>query len=95
MIAYADALMQAGRFEDALQVYRSTPIACWRRIPPKFWKRCTRMIGHVRDNTAALENLLALLNKAGENTHHTEVYELLAHAYVQSGQIWRKPANII
>ena len=45
------------------------------------------MIGHVRDNTAALETLLGLFKKAGENTHHTEVYELLAHGYVQSEQL--------
>jgi tetratricopeptide (TPR) repeat protein len=31
--------------------------------------------------------LLDLLNKAGENTHLTEVYELLAHAYVQAGEL--------
>src|ERR1700685_1002212 len=31
--------------------------------------------------------LLDLLNKAGDNTHLTEVYELLAHAYVQSGEL--------
>ena len=37
--------------------------------------------------TPALEMLLALLNKAGENTHLTEVYELLAHAYVQAGEL--------
>src|SRR6202451_3349407 len=31
--------------------------------------------------------LLDLLNKAGDNTHLTEVYELLAHAYVQAGEL--------
>jgi tetratricopeptide (TPR) repeat protein len=41
----------------------------------------------VRDNTAALEMLLDLLNKAADNTHLTEVYELLAHAYVQAGEL--------
>jgi len=32
-----------------------------------------------------LETLLDLLQKAGEQTHLTEIYELLAHAYTQSG----------
>ena len=31
--------------------------------------------------------LLDLLNRAGESTHLTEVYELLAHGYVQSGDL--------
>ncbi len=31
--------------------------------------------------------LLVLLNKAGDNTHLTEVYELLAHGYVQAGEL--------
>jgi tetratricopeptide (TPR) repeat protein len=45
------------------------------------------IIGHVRENTSALETLLDLFNKAGETTHVTEVYELLAHAFVQTGEL--------
>ena len=45
------------------------------------------MIGHVRDNTDALVTVLDLLTKAGDTTHLTEVYELLAHDYVQSGEL--------
>jgi tetratricopeptide (TPR) repeat protein len=43
-----------------------------------------QLIGHVRESTASLEVLLDLLQKAGEQTHLTEIYELLAHAYTQS-----------
>ena len=34
-----------------------------------------------------LKLILALFTKAGDTTHTTEVYELLAHAYVQSGDL--------
>ena len=44
-------------------------------------------IGHVRDDPKALEAVLALLTKAGENAHLTEIYELLAHGYVQTGDL--------
>jgi tetratricopeptide (TPR) repeat protein len=47
------------------------------------------VIGHVRDNPDSLQKLLDLFQKAGENTHVSEVIELLAHASVQSGDLTR------
>src|ERR1019366_9162916 len=47
------------------------------------------IIGHVRDNPDSLQKLLDLFNKAGENTHVSEVIELLAHASVQAGDLPR------
>jgi pilus assembly protein FimV len=85
--AYADALVQANRFEDALKVYSQYSDRLLGTDSPRILETLHGMIGHVRDNTAALETLLGLLKKAGENTHHTEVYELLAHGYVQAGQL--------
>ena len=85
--AYADALIQANRFEDALNVYSQYSDRLLGADSARILETLHGMIGHVRDNTAALETLLGLLKKAGENTHHTEVYELLAHGYVQSGQL--------
>jgi tetratricopeptide (TPR) repeat protein len=84
---YADALVQANRFEDALKVYSQYSDRLLGTDSPRVLETLHGMIGHVRDNTAALETLLGLLKKAGENTHHTEVYELLAHGYVQAGQL--------
>ena len=85
--AYADALSQANRFEDALNVYSQYSDRLLGADSARILETLHGMIGHVRDNTTALETLLGLLKKAGENTHHTEVYELLAHGYVQSGQL--------
>lgn len=47
------------------------------------------MIGHVREDSASLDTLLQLLNKAGESTHVAEITELLAHASVKDGDLAR------
>ncbi len=86
---FADALMQAGQFESALQVYDDNAERLLAEDPEKILNHLHGIIGHVRDNPASLEKLLALFNKAGENTHTTEVTELLAHASVQSGDFVR------
>jgi len=46
-----------------------------------------RLIGHMREDVPALEILLDLSQKAGDTTHITELYELLAHASVQGGNL--------
>ena len=43
------------------------------------------LISRIRDNPPALDQMLRLLQKAGDTTHVNEVMELLAHAKVQSG----------
>ncbi|MGA7504067.1 MAG: tetratricopeptide repeat protein, partial [Candidatus Sulfotelmatobacter sp.] len=85
----ADALMQAGQFENALQLYDQHADRLLAEDSEKVLKSLHSIIGHVRDNPASLEKLLDLFQKAGENTHVTEVLELLAHASVQSGDLIR------
>ena len=87
--ALADALMQAGQYENALQVYDQHADRLLAEDSGKVLKNLHSVIGHVRDNPASLEKLLDLFHKAGENTHVTEVLELLAHASVQSGDLAR------
>jgi tetratricopeptide (TPR) repeat protein len=87
LLSYADALIAAGQFEDALQLYQQHSDRLLAADSGKILENLHSLIGHVRENTAALEMLLVLLNKAGDNTHLTEVYELLAHGYVQSGEL--------
>src|SRR5580692_7969975 len=87
--AFADALMQAGQYENALQVYDQHAERLLAEDSDKVLKNLHSVIGHVRDNPASLEKLLELFHKAGENTHITEVIELLAHASVQSGDLPR------
>ena len=87
--AFADALMQAGQYENALQVYDQHAERLLAEDSDKVLRNLHSVIGHVRDNPASLEKLLELFHKAGENTHITEVIELLAHASVQSGDLPR------
>ena len=86
---FADALMQAGQYENALQVYDQHADRLLAEDSDKVLKNLHSVIGHVRDNPASLEKLLELFQKAGESTHLTEVIELLAHASVQSGDLPR------
>jgi tetratricopeptide (TPR) repeat protein len=85
--AYADALVSAGQYEEALKIYNDNSDRLLSADEARVLESLHTIIGHVRENSAALETLLALFQKAGENTHLTEIYELLAHAYVQSGDL--------
>lgn len=87
VLAYTDALISSGQFEDALRVFHQYSDRLLGTNSGRVLETVHSCIGHVRDNPAALETALDLLNKAGENTHLAEVYELLAHAYVQAGEL--------
>jgi tetratricopeptide (TPR) repeat protein len=85
----ADALMQAGQYETALQVYDQHAERLLAENSDKVLTHLHSIIGHVRENPDSLQKLLDLFNKAGETTHVSEVTELLAHASVQAGDLPR------
>jgi tetratricopeptide (TPR) repeat protein len=85
--SYADALITGGQFEDALRVYQEYSDRLLAADADKVLETMHSLIGHIRENPPALEMLLDMLHRAGESTHLTEVYELLAHGYVQSGDL--------
>ena len=87
--SFADALMQAGQYETALQVYNQHSDRFLAENSDKILSNLHSIIGHVRENPESLQKLLDLLQKAGETTHINEVVELLAHASVQSGDLAR------
>ncbi len=87
ILNYAVALVAGGQFEEALRVFEEYSDRLLASDSGKVLETLHGMIGHVRDNTAALEAIVDLFNRAGEQTHLTEVYELLAHAYVQAGDL--------
>jgi pilus assembly protein FimV len=87
MLSYADGLIAAGQFENALQVYLQHSERLLAADAGKILENLHSLIGHVAENATALEMVLELLNKAADTSHLTEVYELLAHAYVQSGDL--------
>ena len=84
---YAAALVAAQQYRDALQVYDQYSEPLLRHDSGKFVEAVQGMIRHVQDDPQALEMVLGLFSKAGETAHLTEVYELMAHAYVQSGDL--------
>jgi tetratricopeptide (TPR) repeat protein len=84
---YADALIASQQHREALQVYEQYSDRLLRQDSGKFVEALQGMIGHVKDDPQALEMVLGLFQKAGETTHLTEVYELLAHAYTQGGDL--------
>jgi tetratricopeptide (TPR) repeat protein len=84
---YADALMAAGQAAEVLKVYQQY---CDRLVATdsgKVLESLHALIGHMREDVPALEILLDLSQKAGDTTHITELYELLAHASVQAGNL--------
>ncbi len=84
---YAEALIVSGQFEEALQVYAENSDSLLSSDPTRILDSLHSIISHVRESVTSLETILALFTKAGDTTHTTEVYELLAHAYVQSGDL--------
>jgi tetratricopeptide (TPR) repeat protein len=87
--SFADALMQAGQYENALQVFDQHAERLLAENSDKVLEALHTIIGHVRENPDSLQKLLDLFHKAGESTHVGEVMELLAHASVQSGDLPR------
>jgi len=86
---FADALMQAGQYETALQVFDQHAERLLAENSSKVIECLHTIIGHVRDNPDSLQKLLELLQKAGDTSHTSEVMELLAHASVQSEDLTR------
>jgi pilus assembly protein FimV len=84
---YASALLGAEQYRDVLQVYEQFSDRLLRADSGKFLESLRSVIRHVQDDPQALETVLGLFQKTGENTHLTEIYELLAHGYVQSGDL--------
>ena len=86
---FADALMQAGQYENALLVFDQHAERLLSENSSKVLESLHAIIGHVRDNPDSLQKLLDLFQKSGDTSHVSEVMELLAHASVQSGDLPR------
>jgi tetratricopeptide (TPR) repeat protein len=84
---YADTLLAGQQYHQALTFFEQHADDLLRNDPAKLSESLRGIIGHVREDSQALETLLTLFQKQGENTHLSEIYELLAHAYVQSDDL--------
>jgi tetratricopeptide (TPR) repeat protein len=85
----AEGCSRLGQHHQALDVYTSHADRLLATDSAKLLSNLHTMIAHVRDDSAALDSLLLLLNKAGDSTHVNEVTELLAHASVKDGNLSR------
>lgn len=84
-----DGAVRIGQYQQALDICTRHTDRLLATDSAKLLASLHAMIGHVRDDSAALDTLLQLLNKAGESTHIAEVTELLAHASVKYGDLAR------
>jgi tetratricopeptide (TPR) repeat protein len=85
----AEGSTRLGQYREALDVYTRHADRLLATDSAKLLGSLHTMVAHVRDDAGALDQLLLLLNKAGESTHVNEVTELLAHASVKNGDLAR------
>src|SRR3984893_8161833 len=85
----AEGCARLGQYHEALDVYTRHADRLLATDSTKLLASLHTMISHVRDDSGALDELLLLLNKAGESTHVNEVTELLAHSSVKDGNLSR------
>src|SRR5579885_2395242 len=84
---YAAALTENQRNRQAIQVYTDFCDRLLRTDSAKLFESVRALLGYVKDDPELLEMVLAIFQKGGETTQYTEIYELLAHGYVQSGEL--------
>ena len=92
MLEYAHALVEAQEYREALDVYQEFSEQLLRAEHEKLLEALQGLIRRVKEDPPALETVLGILEKAGDHSHLTEISELLAHAYVQSGNLERARA---
>jgi tetratricopeptide (TPR) repeat protein len=86
---FADWLTARGQFEAALRIYAEHSDRLLASNPERLLIALRTFTERVKENATALELVLGLLQKAGEQSQITEVIELLAHALVQKGDLVR------
>ena len=89
MFSYINALVQGGGQEEALQVIDQQADRLLADNSAKVLETLRSLSGPLGGNAPALEILLELFHKAGDQSQTNEVSELLAHACVQSGDLAR------
>ena len=89
MFLLGEGSARLGQYHEAIAVYTRHADRLLATDSTKLLGSLHSMITHVRNDSWALDALLLLLNKAGENTHVNEVTELLAHASVEDGNLAR------
>jgi tetratricopeptide (TPR) repeat protein len=89
VFGYIEATIATREYEAALKFYREHAETLLAANPQLVIESLRGMVGKVKTSVRALEMLAELFRIAGETSQLTEVTELLAHAYVQSGELER------
>lgn len=79
------AMAEAQRPRDAVQLYDQFADHLLRTDSAKLFESLRALLHYIQDDPRTLEQVLAIFHKGGENSQLTDIYELLAHSYVQSG----------
>jgi tetratricopeptide (TPR) repeat protein len=86
---YADALMKAGEYEEALRIYHQYAEKLLTPESGHVLDNLHACLDHIRDNVAALELLRQLYERADDKPRLAEVAEILAGLAEQSGDMGR------
>lgn len=84
---YADALLAENRFADGVGVYEQYADKVLAAQGASMVKNLSALLTKVKDSSKALLSLKNLFQKAGDTSHDGEITELLAHAYVEEGEL--------
>ena len=85
--ALAEWYLANNHLESALKLYDSYADRLLAQGPSVLHDTIYPIIGRIRTSPEALTLMLRLLQKVGDTSHTNEVMELLAHAYVQKGEL--------
>jgi pilus assembly protein FimV len=80
------AMAEAQRPRDAVQLYEQFSDRLLRTDSAKLIESLRALLHYIQDDPRTLEQVLAIFEKGGEKSQLTDIYELLAHSYVQSNQ---------
>ncbi len=84
---YAESLLTAGKFEAALRIYDTHADRFLSSNADALLNALHASLGQIKNSAPALEVLRRLYLKAGVTTHVGEISELLAHAWVEAGEL--------
>jgi tetratricopeptide (TPR) repeat protein len=84
---YADALLNESRYADGVAVYEQYADKVLAAQGATLVKNLSAMVTRVKTSSKALLSLKNVFQKAGDTSHEGEISELLAHAYVEEGDL--------
>ncbi|HEX4663648.1 MAG TPA: tetratricopeptide repeat protein, partial [Terriglobales bacterium] len=88
VISFADALLNAGKAAEALELYQRHADKLLAESNQTFTEALIASISKLKDSEPALQAMITLLQKTGAPGHALrEVQELLAHSFVQMGEL--------